>query len=78
MKLLFIKIKRNNDHLLIDLLSVLLNERYTSKIAINPSAAAKSLWTCSGIALLISYGNIGNLLSAKAISTSSFGQKTKP
>jgi len=36
-------------------------------IAKNPRAAAKYLCTTSGIALFISYGNVGYLASAKAI-----------
>jgi hypothetical protein len=57
---------------------VFLKDKYTNKIAMNPSPAAKYLCTTSGIALLISYGNNGYLLSATAMSASFIGKTTKP
>ena len=72
------KNNKKEDHPLIALSFVFLNERYTKKIAKTPNAAAKYLCTTSGIALLISYGNIGYLLSAKAISASLVGNTINP
>ena len=47
-------------------------------IARKPKAAAKYLCTTSGIALFMSYGNVGYLASANAISASLVGKTTKP
>ena len=58
--------------------SLFFNENVTNKIEIRPRVAAKYLWITSGITLLISYGKLGYLCSAKAISTSEVGKTTNP
>ena len=55
-----------------------LNAVTVSAIATKPKKAAKYLWTTSGIALSISYGNWGYLCSARRTSASEVGNTTKP
>ena len=55
-----------------------LKDRTDRAIATNPNVAAKYLWTTSGIALFISYGNCGNRSSAIATSNSLVGKTTNP
>ena len=72
------KNNKNADTNCKNLSDVFLKAMKTIPIAIKPREAAKYLWTTYGITLSISYGKLGYLLSAIAISASEVGNVTKP